>query len=362
MGVPRVSVLMTTYNRPHLLPRALDSLTAQTFRDFDVVIVNDAGRDPGRILDRFRDRLDITLVTHPTNLGVTHALNSAIGAATGEYVTLLADDDRYLPNHLDVLTAQVIDNPSLIPYTDGMQVIEDEAGNVSSRRVLPVPATFDRDRLLVENFIPAIAQLIPRAAFDLVGGPFDTALEVLEDWELWLRLSARYEFRRIDAVTFEYFMRGGRSNITTRERWRFHQCLVRVYDRHPVPAGSALESLRQRVLVASRRRADAYLFDLTVAIAAPPVPDEILGALRSVVSELAGQSYELIVVTKRTAEVEEFAGLITGNVSFVLTEGDPRAELEAVARRRAAGRRVHIVGDISDLRLDELRPPVGARS
>ncbi len=347
---------MTTYNRPHLLPRALESLTEQTLQNFDVVITNDAGTDPSAILAGFADRLKTTLITHPTNLGVTRALNSALAEATGKYITLLADDDLYLPGHLATLYEVASRDERVIPYTDGLQVIEDDAGNVSSRRMLPVPTKFNRDRLLFENYIPAMAQMIPRFAFDEAGGPFDPALDVLEDWDMWLRLSAFFEFRRIDQITFEYYIRGGRSNITTREATRFHACLGEVYKRHPVESGSRIADLRERSLTASLRRADAYLFDLTVAIASPDDPAATLEALKAVSGELSERSYEIVVVSRRTAKMELLSSQITGNISFVFTEGDPVPYLEAAAVRRSAGRRLHLITNIHELRLDELAP------
>lgn len=356
MSAPRVSVVIATYNRPHLVPRALDSLVAQTMQDFEVVVVNDGGADLSDVVRSYSTALDIRLITHPTNRGVTAAQNTAIEAADGEAIALLADDDRYLPDHLATLVAAADADPRLIPYTDGQQVVEDDAGTIVHRAVLPVPPRFDRERLLVENYIPAIALLIPRQAFAEIGGAFDTGLAVLEDWELWLRLSATYEFRRIDAVTFEYYVRGGRSNITTREKWRFHECLSMVYDRHPVPAGSPLASQRERTLRASRRRADAYLFDHTVAVAAPPDPDAILTTLQSLVGQLTGRSYEVLVVTNRTAEVEDLAAQITGDVSFAYTERSPDDDLAAVASVRAAGRRTHLITDLDHIVVDDLAP------
>jgi glycosyltransferase involved in cell wall biosynthesis len=356
MKSPRVSVLIATYNRPHLLPRALDSLVDQTMQDFEVVVVNDGGADLHDIVARYEPQIDVRLITHSTNLGVTAAQNTAIEHAGGEAIALLADDDRYLPHHLETLCSAADDAPVVIPYTDGVQVLEDEAGNVVRRSVLPVPAVFDRDRLLVENYIPAIALLIPRVAFDRIGGPFDTDLAVLEDWELWLRMSSTYEFRRIDAVTFEYFVRGGRANITTREVWRFHQCLGKVYERHPVPDGSALASHRERLLRASQNRADSYLFDHTVAVAADPDPDAILAALRTIVDQFTDRSYEVLVVTRRTPDVEALAAQISGDVSFAFTEVDPTTDLEAVAGIRAAGRRTHFVTGLDQLTAGSLIP------
>lgn len=348
--MPAISVIVATYNRPHLLPRALDGLAEQRFDDFEVIVVNDAGVDPSPVVDRYRDRLDIRLLHNDRNLGVGPTQNVGFANAEGDFVCICSDDDRYLPNHLATLHEAALATPGTIPYTDGNQVIENEQGVVESRRHIAVPTRFDRELLLVENYLPSLSLLIPRAAIGRVGG-FDPDLDVLEDWDLWIRLSAEYPFVHIPVVTFEYHLRGGGRNLTTREIWRFDRCLERVYDKHPVPPGSRLDRLRGEMLAGTAHRASEYRFDVSYVVAGGSDPETLVGALRDVVEHATGHSYEIVIVSPRVPAMERLAAQITGDVSFIFTTADD--DLAQLADRRAAGKAIHVIDDLADLRLDE---------
>ena len=213
---PAVTIVLPTFNRPRLLRRALASIAAQTFSDFEVIVIDDAGVDPTSVVESFADEIDLKLIRHPHNQGVTIAQNTGIAAARGTFIAFLGDDDLYHPAHLATLHEAASRRPGVIVYSDGEEVLEDAEGRELTRSQLPVPPTFDRTRLLIANYIPTICLFIPAAALQEVGH-FDEGLAVLEDWDLWLRLSARFPMHRIPVVTCEYRLRGGRGNITTRE-------------------------------------------------------------------------------------------------------------------------------------------------
>lgn len=335
--MPRISVVTATYNRLQLLPRALDGLVDQEFDDFEVIVVNDAGADPSPVVDRYRDRLDIRLLHNERNLGVGPTQNVGIAAALGEFVAICSDDDRYLPNHLATLHAAALARPGTIPYTDGNQVLEDERGRVRSRHHLTAPELFDRDRLLVENYLPSLSMLIPREAIRTTGG-FDESLDVLEDWELWIRLSEHSPFVHIPVITFEYHLRGGGHNLTTREVWRFDRAMHQVYAKHPVPPESAIAKRRKLMLERNAHRASVYAYDVSYLVRAGAEPDILVEELRGIVAAAGDESYEIIVVCPRVPAMETLATQITGDVSFILTDDD--ADLSALASRRAVGRQV----------------------
>src|SRR3954447_8037334 len=264
-AAPAVSVLLPTFNRLHLLPRSLEALEAQTFTDFELVLVNDGGEDPAPVAARFPG-LRIRLISRPVNGGVTAALNTALAAATGRSIILLADDDRWFPEHLATLVAAAEERGAdVVVYSDGERVIEDDAGRELSRDVLPVPAEFGREHLLVTNFIPAHTLLIPAGAYARAGR-FDEQLEVLEDWDMWIRISEHCPFVHLPQVTCEYRLRGGRDNITTREVFRFQRCLDRVYAKHSVPAGGPLAQGRSQMLAGTAPRADMFIYELSVLV------------------------------------------------------------------------------------------------
>lgn len=95
---PFSSVIIPTFNRPEMLGRALTSLRWQSFKNFEVVVVNDRGDDPSPILNAFPE-LDITLLESMVK-GPAGARNTGLAAARGEYIANLDDDDIYYDNHL----------------------------------------------------------------------------------------------------------------------------------------------------------------------------------------------------------------------------------------------------------------------
>ena len=100
---PAVTIVLPTFNRPRLLRRALASIAAQTFSDFEVIVIDDAGVDPTSVVESFADEIDLKLIRHPHNQGVTIAQNTGIAAARGTFIAFLGDDDLYHPAHLATL-------------------------------------------------------------------------------------------------------------------------------------------------------------------------------------------------------------------------------------------------------------------
>lgn len=93
---PRVSVILTTYNRTNLLPRAIDGVLEQAYRDWELLIVDDASEEnTAAVVDEYDDER-IRLVEHDRNRGVAAARNTGIEHARGEYVAMLDDDDEWI--------------------------------------------------------------------------------------------------------------------------------------------------------------------------------------------------------------------------------------------------------------------------
>jgi len=105
-AAPRVSVLMPTHNQASFLPRALASLFAQTFADWELIIVDDGSWDETvAVVATHRKDPRIRVVRNAQNRGLGHALNIALGLARGELIAYLPSDDHYYPTHLATLVA-----------------------------------------------------------------------------------------------------------------------------------------------------------------------------------------------------------------------------------------------------------------
>lgn len=104
--MPKVSVIIPTHNRPELLKKAIESVLAQTYSDFEVVVVDDGlQKRSNGIVEQFHDRR-IRYLQHDAERGGSAARNSGIRAATGDFIAFLDDDDEWLPEKLDIQMAR----------------------------------------------------------------------------------------------------------------------------------------------------------------------------------------------------------------------------------------------------------------
>ena len=111
-GAPVFSVVLPTYNRPELLRRAIASVCRQTFRDFELIVVDDGSTMP--CCSALPDPIDtrIRLIRNPSNMGVADARNVGIKAAKGTYVSFIDDDDEYRSSFLSSTYARLKNTPS----------------------------------------------------------------------------------------------------------------------------------------------------------------------------------------------------------------------------------------------------------
>jgi glycosyltransferase involved in cell wall biosynthesis len=187
MTTPFVSVIVPTYRRAAFLREALESVFAQTYTDFEVIVVEDGSSDAVDALAPYRDR--ITYLWQP-NQGVGAARNAGAAKARGAWFAFLDDDDMWAPRKLERQVAELSSDTQVgLVHTD--HLILDSRGLRLARRHLPrdrVPSGWVTKQLFLSNFIVISSTLIRRSEFERAGG-FVANGEVAEDIELWLRLS-----------------------------------------------------------------------------------------------------------------------------------------------------------------------------
>ena len=194
---------MRTKDRPILLQRALSSVAEQTFKDWQLVIVNDGG-DPGPVETLLAamdpdTRNKILLVSHPESVGMEAASNAGLENLHTEYVMIHDDDDSLHPDFL-LKTTAFLDNPPH-PKVKGAitrttRVIEKfENGKVEILDQFPFHAwaeSISLRRMLAQNFFAPICFVFSREACREVGA-FREDLPVLGDWDFNVRFLERYE-------------------------------------------------------------------------------------------------------------------------------------------------------------------------
>jgi len=210
---PTVSVILPTYNRAHLIGRAIQSVLSQTYQDFELIIVDDGSTDNTKEIVKSFNNVRIKYIKHAKNKGGSAARNTGIRAARGEYIAFQDSDDEWLPEKLEKQTAILINaSPKVgIVYSDMWRIAEKRKSYWHSPTItygiLINPRTSDYQ---VMN-IGIQSTLIKRECFDKVGF-FDEELPRFIDLELFIRLLKQYHFLHIKEPMVKYYATGGISS------------------------------------------------------------------------------------------------------------------------------------------------------
>jgi len=229
---PMVSVIVPTYNRPALLVKALKSILNQTYQNFEIIVVNDAGQDVESVVRSLEAKQNIVYLTHDTNNGLAAARNTGIRAARGKYIAYLDDDDIYLPDHLEKLYTVLESTDYKVAYTDAYRAHQKKVNGkyVVTERTIPYSFDVDHDRLLVCNLVPALCVMHEKSCLDEVGY-FDESLPTHEDWDLWIRMSKKFKFFHIKKVTAEVTWRTDGTTMTSEQHAPFLM-IAKIHERY----------------------------------------------------------------------------------------------------------------------------------
>ena len=205
-NIPECSVIIPTFNRPKLLSEAIYSVLNQTFQNFEIIVVNDAGEDVSDIINSFNDSR-IKYIIHKDNKGISAARNTGISNSSGKYISYLDDDDLLLPHHLKTLHdflnysefKAAYTDAERITYKDKESLFSDDISNID----IPYSQDFDTNRILYSNFIPTLCIMHEKACLSDIE-LFDENLESHEDWDFWIRISRKHNFVHIPEVTCRY--------------------------------------------------------------------------------------------------------------------------------------------------------------
>lgn len=187
-----ISVVIPAYNRAHRLPRAVESVAAQTVGVREVVIVDDASTDATpEVANRLarHQPVPIRYVRHARNRGGAAARNTGVDAATGDWIAFLDSDDAWLPRKLAVQRQRLHDAPDARAVTCADVVVRPH--RPPEPRFTEPPGDDLATVLLHTYFGVASSFVVARAALDDVGG-FDDALGGCQDWDLLLRVALRH--------------------------------------------------------------------------------------------------------------------------------------------------------------------------
>ncbi|MDY6952178.1 MAG: glycosyltransferase, partial [Thermodesulfobacteriota bacterium] len=252
--MPTVSVVIPSYNRALFLKEAIDSVLAQGFEDFEVIVVDDGSTDTTNALLASCPRV---FVVTQDRLGVSAARNAGIARAAGRFLAFLDSDDLWLPEKLAAQIAFFERHPqALICQTEEIWIRDGVRVNPKMRHSKPSGMIFERSLELC--LVSPSAVMMRRDLIDKVGW-FDETLPACEDYDLWLRIACRFPIYLIDTPLI--IKRGGHQDQLSRQpgldRYRIY-ALVKILESPPkggltaVQRKAAVQTLSNKCAIYSR--------------------------------------------------------------------------------------------------------------
>lgn len=209
---PLVSVIALCFNHARFVLECLESIKAQTFQDFDLVIMDDCSSDEtvAIVTDWIsRTGTQCTFVAHKVNVGVCQTQNEAIALGKGTFLCVIAADDRWRPDRIErhVKAFEALPPEVALVYSDTAQI--DETGKLlpetfleGQRPGFKLPSGRVFEDLIDRNFVHPVSSTMRREAVLKVGG-YDTRLTI-EDYDMWLRLANEYKFAYVEGIYSDY--------------------------------------------------------------------------------------------------------------------------------------------------------------
>ncbi|MEK7432183.1 MAG: glycosyltransferase family 2 protein [Cyanobacteriota bacterium] len=235
MLFPKVSVIIPTFNRLALLSRALGSVLNQEYQNIEIIVINNGGESPKRIINSLNRENILLLEIEKSSRG--YARNKGIIESTGKYLCFLDDDDFFYTNHISTHINFLENNKEFkISYSSSFMNVFDNLDIIE--KIELKTDKFDYDSLLIKGYIPILSVVFEKKCLENIleqkhienkqetKAPlfktidyyknekpflfdynilFDEFLESNEDWDFWLKLAKKFEFYPIDKITSEFF-------------------------------------------------------------------------------------------------------------------------------------------------------------
>jgi len=241
--MPIISVIIPAYNAEKTIKETIESVLNQTVTDFEVLVINDGSTDGTLdVIDGIKDeRLRVFSYPHA---GVAPTRNRGLVHAVGEYISFLDADDLWTPDKLEAQLKALQENPqaavaySWTDWIDELRQFLRAGGYITENgRVY--------EKLLVRDFIESGSNPLIRAeAFQSVGN-FDESLEFSEDWDMWLRLAACYEFVAVPSAQILYRISPNSASFNV---WKMEAGSLRVLEKAWAQIPPSIQHRKREIL------------------------------------------------------------------------------------------------------------------
>lgn len=215
--MPTVSVIILTYRRPHLVSQAIESVLAQTYTDYEIIVVDNGSTDNTReVLASFGDKINV--IRHQENKKPSIARNLAIMATQGRYLAFLDDDDLWLPNKLEKQIPYLESHPNIgLIYSNVFFFDEKGIETQSFAQKLNLHPFEQAWTMFIRFPIPFVSAVMRRECLDEVGG-FDHTMLPCDDYDLCMRIVEKYSVYFFNEVLAHYRLSPDSYSRSSREK------------------------------------------------------------------------------------------------------------------------------------------------
>jgi glycosyltransferase involved in cell wall biosynthesis len=267
--MPLVSIIIPVYNGEKTIQETINSVLQQTFNDFEIIVINDGSQDSTlEAINNIKDD-KVRVFSYP-NAGVSTSRNRGLALAQGEFISFLDADDLWTPDKLEIQFKALQDNSQAAVAYSWSDWIDESGQFLRSGGHISINGKVF-EHLLVRDFIESGSNpLIRKQALD-EAGEFDQSVTPAEDWDMWLRLAARYEFVAVPSVQILYRVSPLTASFNV---WKMEAGSLRVIERAFAQAPKSLQRLKKETL------ASRYKYLAFKATEGFPEPKKGLAAVR----------------------------------------------------------------------------------
>ena len=261
MNKPKVSIIMPVYNAEKYLREAIESSLNQTFTDFEFIIIYDPSFDNSlNIINSYGDAR-IRIIENKKRTGLVKSLNKALRYAHGEYIARQDADDISLPNRLKLQLDFLEKHPDVALLGTGIYVIDENGDKIEKRIMHPNP----KKSLLKGNRFIHGSVMFRKSAIDELGA-YNELFKNSEDYELWLRLSQKYDVNNLILPLYKLRSHGSSISSSKIEEQQMYAVLARKLAINEIKEETLLD-LQDNPLIfyQTLNRSDKIMFHKAVA-------------------------------------------------------------------------------------------------
>jgi glycosyltransferase involved in cell wall biosynthesis len=231
MQTPIVSIIMCTYNRANYLREAIESVLAQTYSDWELLILDDCSTDNTKdIVSEYQAKDPrIVYIKNDKNLGINKNRNKALELSTGKYIAVLDSDDIWSDTYKLQQQFEFLDaNPDYCLIGSNVEIIDENSKAIGEIKY-ETEDTKIREKVLLRNQI-AHSSVLYRKDTAHKAGLYDANIRIWEDYDLWLKMGRLGKFRNLSSFTTKYRIHKSNSFSNIKSKGAFtHLQIIRRY-------------------------------------------------------------------------------------------------------------------------------------